>query len=132
MSTIVMALVVPAAMRPLGDAISQQLGHAPPGASTYVCAAVPAAGPADAEPTHYGCSTAAMAGFALMVQIAKTGVVPDGTDETLVATALGLRQLQPTFFESLIVRQCTVDDYSSCLDALLAEHGLQRHFVDLP
>jgi hypothetical protein len=118
-----LVLIVPEANRAAGDGVSVAMGYADPGASTYT---VPLSATGQEPATHYGCHTAATDGFAMMVQILTSGVVPDGTSEALAQTALGLRAQQPALASGLIwSAEDNLEGWEHFV-AVLSSHSLLR------
>lgn len=114
-------LILPAEHQTAGNAVSVALGHDVAPGSTY---SVPLSANGQEPATHYGARAWITPGFAVMLGIVKTGIVPDGAAQTLSQMALGVRQSQPDMCAALIadIRE-TDEPYPHWTDVLTA-HGL--------
>lgn len=116
-----LALILPAAHRSTGNGIAVALGHDEAPGNTY---SVPLSATGAEPATHYGARTWASPGFVLMIEIASTGAVPDGTSPELAAMALGIRAQHPDAMAALIADARETDQPAAHWDDVLAGHGL--------
>lgn len=117
-----MVLILPADQQATGNAVAVALGHDVAPGRTY---SVPLSADGQEPATHYGARTWVTAGFALMVETAKSGVVPEGMSQQLADMATGVRTQYPDMIAALIAdRRETDDPYPHWTD-VLASHGLQ-------
>ena len=119
-----LVLILPAALRDLGNGVAVALGHDVAPGNTYSVGL----SPTGSEPaTHYGCHTWATDGFAVMIGILTSGIVPDGTSESLSTLALGVRAQHPSLASGLIWSELPAgtDAYQHC-QTTIAANGLQR------
>lgn len=119
-----LVLIVPKDFQAEGNAISVAMGHDVAPGKTY---SVPLSPSGSLPVTHYGCHAWATDGFAAMVRIGKSGVVPDGTDAGLAQMALGLRAQHPNFMAALIASdKPDTANASSHFDDVCTSWNLQR------
>lgn len=93
-----LVLILPAAHRDQGNAIAVAIGHDVPPGHTY---SVPLSSDGSAPATHYGCRTWASPGFVAAIEIARTGVVPDGTASQIAAMGQSIRAQYQATVEAL-------------------------------
>lgn len=119
-----LVLILPAALRALGNGVAVALGHDVAPGNTYVIGLAPTG---EEPATHYGCHTWATDGFAVMIGIVTSGIVPDGTSTELSTMALGVRAQHPSLASGLIWSELPsgTDAYQH-FQTTIAANSLQR------
>jgi hypothetical protein len=116
-----LVLTLPAAHRDSGNAIAVALGHDVAPGNTY---SVPLSADGVEPATHYGCRTWASPGFVAAIEIARNGVVPDGTAPQIAAMGLSIRAQHPETLAALIADARETDAAYEHWSDVLAAHGL--------
>lgn len=114
-------LIIPLPYMADGNEIAVFLGHDESPGKTYV---IPLSSNGNNPATHYGCRAWISEGFEVLVDIAKTGTVPNGTSDELAETALFVRSRYTDAISNLIFDARETDDpFGHFVDAAL-ENGL--------